>query len=58
MIRVLISGEGANELGSESAGLHAGSGTGVIEELLAKVRVGGFEVRSRVVWKDVPKFSG
>ena len=55
MIRVLISGEGANEIGSGTAGRNSGSGTGVVEELLAKVRVGGFDIRSRVVWKDVHK---
>jgi len=54
MIRVLIAGEGNNELGSPS-GREGGAGTGVIEELMIKVRRGGFEICFRKQWKDAHK---
>lgn len=54
MIRVMVVGEGNNELGS-SVAEGGGAGTGVIEELIGKVRRGGYEIRVRKRWKDAPK---
>ncbi len=58
MIRVLIAGEGANEIGHWAR--HAPdeertTGVGVIEALLTKVRSGGWEVRAALQWKDIHK---
>lgn len=61
MIRVLIAGEGSNELGPlprtrfEEAG--AGGGSGVIEAMMAEVRSSGWTIRAAIVWKDVTKLT-
>jgi hypothetical protein len=58
MIRVLIAGEGPNEIGQVSpAGSPDGPGRsdGVIEALMSKVRPGGWAVRGVLQWKDVRK---
>jgi hypothetical protein len=59
MILVLIAGEGANEIGRSARQVdheaERTEGPGVIEELLGKVRVGGWKVREAVQWKDVRK---
>ncbi len=51
MIRVLIAGEGPNEIGSGPAGERRegerSRGAGVIEALLAKVRPAGWELRDK-----------
>ncbi len=61
MIRLYVSGEGSNELGSRcdpekgdefpDDGFHHG----VIEKLAGKVRQGGWEIRHAVRWQDVHK---
>ena len=59
MIRILIAGEGPNEIGDKSdVEVHEGersAGGGVIDAFLTKVRVSGWEVRCRMHWKDIPK---
>ncbi len=62
MIRILIAGDGVNEIrpftkGSPLATKSVSDGRGVIDALLAKVRPGGWEVRQRLLWKDVRKYS-
>lgn len=47
MIRVLLAGEGPNELGGEKMG--------VLQTLLEKVRPDGWEIVGRIRWKDIPK---
>ncbi|MBI4703201.1 MAG: hypothetical protein HY744_18955 [Deltaproteobacteria bacterium] len=62
MIRLLVAGEGANELGrfaraDRSAGeAERTVGPGVIEALLAKIRPGGWEIRRALLWRDVRKY--
>lgn len=59
MIRVLIAGEGPNELGewrsSSERASSPSTGQGVIEAFLGKVRPGGWEVRDAIAWARVPK---
>ena len=59
MIRVLIAGEGENEIGRVTHPGHREprlpADEGVIETLLGKVRSGGWEVRAALQWKDVHK---
>src|SRR5258708_33365556 len=59
MIRVLIAGEGANEIGRwagrNGTDAERTSGAGVIEVLLEKVRRGGWEILHALKWKDVRK---
>jgi hypothetical protein len=59
MIRVLIAGEGSNELGphpqAEFGEGERASGGGAIEALMAKVRQSGWQVVAAMVWKDVRK---
>lgn len=59
MIRVLIAGEGPNELG-DAAGAQVvegerHSGGGLIEAFMTKVRVGDWRVVGRMHWKDIAK---
>jgi hypothetical protein len=59
VIRVLVAGEGANEIGPlPAAGFVEGerpSGGGVIEALMTKVRNTGWRIQAVMQWKDVPK---
>lgn len=58
MIRLLLAGEGPDEIGLPAKNLSEGerpSGGGVIEALLAKVRPAGWQVTATVQWKDVHK---
>jgi hypothetical protein len=59
MIRVLIAGEGKNELGplpvAELGEGERASGGGVIEALMTKVRSTGWSIRTAIAWKDVHK---
>jgi len=59
MIRVLIAGEGSNELGNSTRDAsqegEASSGGGVIEALMAKVRPTGWTIRGRMEWLNVKK---
>ena len=59
MIRVLIAGEGANELGDKLKGDRLegerATGGGVIEAFMTKVRGGGWQIRDAIRWRDVPK---
>jgi hypothetical protein len=59
MMRVLIAGEGPDELGplppAEFVEGGRPSGGGAIEALLAKVRPTGWQVTAAMVWKDVRK---
>src|ERR1700690_1066611 len=56
MIRILIAGEGANELGEPLRGAlvegERPAGGGVIEALMAKVRRADWQVREAMLWKD------
>lgn len=62
MIRILVAGEGANEIGRFAAGGRSASeaeqtsGPGVIEALLFKVRPGGWQIRRGVLWRDIRKY--
>ncbi|HEY1695971.1 MAG TPA: hypothetical protein VGG39_27580 [Polyangiaceae bacterium] len=59
MIRVLVAGEGPNELGQPLEGIvvegERPTGGGVIEALMAKVRPTRWQVIQTVSWKDVHK---
>jgi hypothetical protein len=57
MIRILIAGEGPNEIGHapSNAQPQQAAYDGVIEAFLTKVRPGGWEIRAAVQWKDVRK---
>lgn len=57
MIRVLIAGEGKNELGERGAAPEGArsTGGGVVEALMEKVRATGWQVGGALTWKDVTK---
>jgi hypothetical protein len=59
MIRVLIAGEGANEIGTEVRdAAHEGerpTGGGVIEAFAGKVRPSGWQIRRTAIWHDITK---
>ena len=58
MIRVILAGEGKNELGGfavEAAFRGADPGPGVVEALLRKVRAEGWKVVDAILWKETPK---
>jgi hypothetical protein len=58
MIRLLIAGEGSNEIGDLTVPFLEGerpSGGGVIEAFVGKVRPAGWRVRCALRWKDVRK---
>ena len=58
MIRVILAGEGKNELGGfavEASFRDEKPERGVVEALLRQVRPEGWQVVASILWKDIPK---